>query len=283
MAELTSSAPAGRSGAAPEPSTRSRLRAGLGGKRGAMLISALAVGITIAAWQFGSWNYNPQLLPGPAKVARGTGELSDSGLLWDSIAVSLERVFKGWLLGSGIAIPLGLLAGVSRFARAVLDPFIHFFRFVPALALTSLFILWFGIGETSKVNLVAYAALFVVLITTATGASSVHPDKVNSAQTLGANRRDVFFRVALPATFPSIFVGMRLALANAFLVIVAAEAIAAQEGIGFLIWNSRTFFRTDYMFVGIFCFGVLGFVCDRLWKLLGNTLLSRYLTGVGSY
>ncbi len=279
MAELTDSA----TGAAPEPASGDGRRAGLGGRRGQILISALALAVTIVAWQFGSWNYNPQLLPGPAKVAQGTGELSDSGLLWDSIAISLERVFKGWLLGSGIAIPLGLLAGVSRYARAALDPFIHFFRFVPALALTSLFILWFGIGETAKVNLVAYAALFVVLITTATGASSVHPDKVNSAQTLGANRRDVFLRVALPATFPSIFVGMRLALANAFLVIVAAEAIAAQEGIGFLIWNSRTFFRTDFMFVGIFCFGVLGFTCDRLWKLLGNTVLSRYLTGVGSY
>ena len=283
MAELTDSAAGPAPGAPPEPASGGGWRAGLSGRRGQLLISALAMGVTIVAWQFGSWNYNPQLLPGPAKVAQGTGELSSSGLLWDSIAISLERVFKGWLLGSGIAIPLGLLAGVSRFARAALDPFIHFFRFVPALALTSLFILWFGIGETSKVNLVAYAALFVVLITTATGASSVHPDKVNSAQTLGANRRDVFFRVALPATFPSIFVGMRLALANAFLVIVAAEAIAAQEGIGFLIWNSRTFFRTDFMFVGIFCFGVLGFTCDRLWKLLGNTVLRRYLTGVGSY
>lgn len=283
MAELTDSSAGAAPGTNPDPKNGGGLRAGLAGRRGAMLISTIAVGITVAAWQIGSLNYNPQLLPGPAKVAQGTGELSGSGLLWDSIAISLERVFKGWLLGSGIAIPLGLLAGVSRYARAALDPFIHFFRFVPALALTSLFILWFGIGETSKVNLVGYAALFVVLITTATGASGVHPDKVNSAQTLGANRRDVFFRVALPATFPSIFVGMRLALANAFLVIVAAEAIAAQEGIGFLIWNSRTFFRTDFMFVGIFCFGILGFTCDRLWKLLGNTLLRRYLTGVGSY
>jgi NitT/TauT family transport system permease protein len=76
---------------------------------------------------------------------------------------------------------------------------------------------------------------------------------------------------------------MRLALASAFLVIVAAEAIAAQEGIGFLIWNSRTFFRTDFMFVGILCFGILGFISDRLWKLLGQTFLSRYLTDLGDY
>ena len=283
MAELTDVPAGGAPGATPVPERGGILRAGLSGRRGQLLISALAVAITIVAWQIGSWNYNPQLLPAPGKVVQGANELSDSGLLWDSIAISLQRVFTGWLLGCGIAIPLGLLAGVSRYARSALDPFIHFFRFIPALALTSLFILWFGIDEPSKVNLVAYAALFEVLILTATGASSVNPDKVNSAQMLGAGRRDIFFRVALPATFPSIFVGMRLAMANAFLVIVAAEAIAAQSGIGFLIWNSRTFFRTDFMFVGIFCFGILGFICDRLWKLLGRTLLSRYLTGVGSY
>ncbi len=283
MAELTDVPAGGAPGATPVPERTGALRAGLSGRRGQMLISLLAVVITIGAWQIASGSYNPQLLPAPGKVVQGANELSDSGLLWDSIAISLQRVFIGWLLGCGIAIPLGLLAGVSRYARSALDPFIHFFRFIPALALTSLFILWFGIDEPSKVNLVAYAALFEVLILTATGASSVNPDKVNSAQMLGAGRGDIFFRVALPATFPSIFVGMRLAMANAFLVIVAAEAIAAQSGIGFLIWNSRTFFRTDFMFVGIFCFGILGFICDRLWKLLGNTVLRRYLTGVGSY
>jgi NitT/TauT family transport system permease protein len=210
-------------------------------------------------------------------------ELAESGLLWESILISLQRVFKGWLLGSAIAIPLGLLAGTSMLARGALDPFIHFFRFVPALALTSLFILWFGIGESSKVNLIAYAVTFLVLVTTAAGASSINPDKILGGRTLGANRFDLFFRIILPATFPSIFIGMRLALASAFLVIVAAEAIAAQEGIGFLIWNSRTFFRTDFMFVGILCFGILGFISDRLWKLLGQTFLSRYLTDLGDY
>lgn len=252
-------------------------------RRAALITSITTVLTTVVGWKLASSNYNAQLLPGPDKVARGARELALSGVLWDSILISLQRVLKGWLLGSVIAVPLGLLAGTSKLARAAIDPFIHFFRFVPALALTSLFILWFGIGEASKVNLIAYAAAFVVLVSTASGAASINPDKVLGAQTLGANRVDVFFRIVLPATFPSIFIGMRLALANAFLVIVAAEAIAAQEGIGFLIWNSRTFFRTDFMFVGIFCFGILGFAGDRLWKLLGRTFLSRYLTGLGNY
>jgi NitT/TauT family transport system permease protein len=252
-------------------------------KRSAVIASFLAVLLAVVVWQFLALNNNPQLIPGPAKVATGMIELAESGLLWESILISLQRVFKGWVLGSVIAIPLGLLAGTSILARGALDPFIHFFRFVPALALTSLFILWFGIGEASKVNLIAYAVTFLVLVSTAAGASSINPDKILGARTLGANRFDLFFRIILPATFPSIFIGMRLALASAFLVIVAAEAIAAQEGIGFLIWNSRTFFRTDYMFVGILCFGILGYISDRLWKLLGQTFLSRYLTGLGDY
>jgi NitT/TauT family transport system permease protein len=236
-------------------------------KRTSLIASFLAVLLAVVVWQFLALNNNPQLIPSPAKVASGMLELAESGLLWESI----------------LAIPLGLLAGTSMLARGALDPFIHFFRFVPALALTSLFILWFGIGESSKVNLIAYAVTFLVLVTTAAGASSINPDKILGARTLGANRFDLFFRIILPATFPSIFIGMRLALASAFLVIVAAEAIAAQEGIGFLIWNSRTFFRTDFMFVGILCFGILGFISDRLWKLLGQTFLSRYLTDLGDY
>lgn len=249
----------------------------------AAAVSAAAVAAVLLGWSIWSAGYDPLLLPSPGKVVGAAGELWRGDRLQADIWISLQRVFRGWVIGSVIAVPVGLLAGISKYARAAVDPFIHFFRFVPAIALTSLFILWFGIGEASKVNLIVYAVTFVVLVSTAAGASSVNPDKILGARTLGANRFDLFFRVILPGTFSSIFTGMRLALANAFLVIVAAEAIAAQEGIGFLIWNARTFFRTDFVFVGIFCFGVLGFVSDRLWKLLGRTLLARYLTGLGDY
>jgi ABC-type nitrate/sulfonate/bicarbonate transport system permease component len=244
--------------------------------------SLTAIAAAIALWQWAHVR-DPELFPGPVDVGRAAREMHDEGRLWPAIRVSLRRVFSGWLLGSLIAVPLGVLAGGSRIARAALDPFIHFFRFVPALALTSLFILWFGIGEASKVNLIAYATAFTVLITTASGASSINPDKINGARTLGANRIEMFFQVVLPATVPAIFTGMRLGLANAFLVIVAAEALATQNGIGFLIWNARTYFRTDYIFVGVLCFGLLGFTADRLWRLIGRTVLRRYLTAAGDY
>lgn len=251
--------------------------------RKTFLVSVAAVGAVVAIWHLVSVDMDPLLLPTPAMVVGAAGELWEQGRLQNDILISMQRVYGGWIIGSVIAVPIGLLAGTSKYARAAVDPFIHFFRFIPALALTSLFILWFGIGEAAKVNLVVYAVMFIVLVSTASGAASVSQDKLLGAQTMGANRFDLFFRITLPATFSSIFIGMRLALASAFLVIVAAEAIAAQEGIGFLIWNARTFFRTDFVFVGILLFGILGFLSDRLWKLLGRTVFSRYLTNLGDY
>jgi ABC-type nitrate/sulfonate/bicarbonate transport system permease component len=248
-----------------------------------ILISTAAVIAFVLAWQVISLGADKTLLPGPVDVFAAFVELGRTGVLWTHISASMTRVFLGWAIGCLVAIPLGLLAGTSRVARAAIDPFIHFFRFVPALALVSLFILWFGIGEQSKVNLVAYAVAFIVTVNTAAGAASVPEDKLNAAYCVGASRSAALRSVVLPATIPYIFTGMRLALANAFLVIVAAEALATQTGIGFLIWNARTFFRTDWVFVGIFCFGILGFAADRLWKQLGATVLQRYTRASGGY
>lgn len=245
--------------------------------------SLIAVVLFVAAWQVASSGMDAKLFPPPSQVAQTFWTLLSNGTLASAIWASLQRVLLGWIVGSAIAIPLGILAGTSRLARAIIDPFIHFFRFVPALALVSLFILWFGVGEASKVNLVAYAAAFIVMVTTASGAAAIPADKLNAARCLGASRLRLMLRVVVPATIPSIFTGMRLALANAFLVIVAAEALATQSGIGYMIWNARNFFRTDQIFVGILCFGILGFVGDRLWKWLGTTLMGRYLRASGGY
>lgn len=249
----------------------------------ASLYSIVTVVVFVLIWQLVASSTDPTLLPSPAGTWGAFIELVSNGTLASAIGISLYRVFVGWILGSVIAIPLGILAGTSRIARAIIDPFIHFFRFVPALALVSLFILWFGIGESSKINLIAYAVGFIVTVNTAAGAASVPADKINSVRCLGASPARAVWSVTIPASVPYIYTGMRLGLANAFLVLVAAEALATQNGIGFLIWNARTFFRTDYIFVGILCFGALGFIADRLWKLLGGTVMRRYLHGAGNY
>jgi NitT/TauT family transport system permease protein len=246
-------------------------------------ISLISVAAFIALWQIASQGADPSLFPGPVQVVSAIGDLARDGTLSNDIGITLQRVAVGWVLGCGIGVPLGILAGTSRIGRAVVDPFVHFFRFVPALALVSLFLLWFGVGEASKVNLVAYAAAFIATVNTAVGAAGVASDKVDAARCVGASRLDSLRAVIIPATIPHIFTGLRLALANAFLVIVAAEALATQDGIGYLIWDARTYFRTDYIFVGILCFGLLGFAVDRLWKLFGRCVLRRYLRTLGDY
>ena len=252
-------------------------------RRWLILVSIASISTFLAVWHLLSRNADPGLFPTPIATWDGAVELWREGMLWDSAWISVQRAMKGWLLGAAIGIPVGLAAGASPVFRAVVDPFIHFFRFVPALALISVFLLWFGIGESSKVNLVTYATAFVIIVSTAGGAAGVSTDKRDAARCLGASRSQVFLQVTIPATVPQIFLGMRLALANAFLVIVAAEALGTRSGLGFLIWNSRTYFRTDHIFVGIVCLGLLGFVFDRVWRIIGRTILLRFLRREGNY
>ncbi|HEY6492239.1 MAG TPA: ABC transporter permease [Trebonia sp.] len=246
-------------------------------------VSVLSVAGGILLWELGSRNANPTLLPTPSAVWEATVQAAGDGSLWSNIGISVRRVIEGWLLGSAIAIPLGVFAGTSFIGRSILDPYIHFFRAVPALALVSLFLLWFGIGEASKVYLIAWACIFTVVITTAEAASGVPSDKIDAARCFGASRSQTLWQVVVPATIPGIFTGMRLGLATAYLVVVAAEELAANSGIGWLVWNARTYFRTDQIFLGVFCFGILGFASDRLWRLLGRTVFSRFLRSKGSY
>lgn len=252
-------------------------------RRWSIGISFNTIIIFVIVWHLLARVSDPTLFPGPIMVWDAAVELWRKGELVDAISISFQRSMKGWLVGALIGVPVGLAAGASPVIRAMTDPFIHFFRFVPALALTSIFLLWFGIGEASKVYLVAYATAFVIMVTTASGASSVSRDKRDAARCLGASGFQVFTRVTIPSSVPSIFTGMRLALANSLLVIVAAEALGTRSGIGFLIWNSRTYFRTDYIFVGIVCLGTLGYLLDRTWKLIGNTILRRFLRRIGNY
>ncbi|MGI3164829.1 ABC transporter permease [Pseudooceanicola sp. 200-1SW] len=248
------------------------------------LLSALSVCIVLVLWQITSmWFIDDTFLPSPLATLAATWELLLNGTLISSILISMMRILGGWILGSAVAVPIGLLVGSSKATRAMVDPFIHFFRFVPAIALVTLFIVWFGVGEMSKILLIAYATGFIVTVNTASGVASISTDKINAAKCLGASATQVFWRCVIPASLPSIYVGMRLALASSFLVIVAAEMLAADSGLGYIIWTSRLYFQVDWMFSAIVVLGLLGFGTDRAWRLLGRTLLKRYLRSITAY
>ncbi|MXN19415.1 ABC transporter permease subunit [Pseudooceanicola sp. GBMRC 2024] len=248
------------------------------------VLSIASVAAVLLLWQAAStWLVDPMFLPTPVAVLAGGWQMLKDGTLLSSMGISLMRILCGWVLGSLIAVPLGLAVGVSRTARALIDPFIHFFRFVPAIALVTLFIVWFGVGEFSKIVLIAYATAFIVMVNTASGVSGISQDKLNAARCLGASPRQVFLRVTVPAALPSIYIGMRLALASSFLVIAAAEMLAANAGLGYIIWTARLYFQVDWMFAAIIVLGLLGFTADRLWRMIGRRWLAHFLRGVTGY
>lgn len=178
----------------------------------------------------------------------------------------MRRILIGFLAGSAIGIPLGLSIGSFRFIRYLLEPFTEFFRFIPATAMIAVAVIWFGIGEGSKIFPIIYTTVFIVTLNTAAGVGSIAPNKIRAARSLGASTRQVFLFVALPATAPFILRGMRLGMGNSFVTIVAAELIAANAGLGKMIWDARLYMLVDQIFVALLTLGLLGFITDRLFR-----------------
>ncbi len=147
---------------------------------------------------------------------------------------------------------------------------------MPAIGFLTLFLLWFGVGEQSKVALIFYATIFPVTINTIAGVRQVDPALIEASQTLGASRARIFLTVVVPAAVPNMFVGVRLGLSGAITAIVAAEMLAASSGLGYLIYTSRLYYHIDWIFVGIFTLGIIGFVADRILQWVGARLLARF-------
>jgi len=218
-------------------------------------------------WHVAStWLLSSVLFPPPWKVVLKAIELAQDGTLWEQASASLGRIAAGFAGGSLIGIPLGLAIGSFRFVRRLLEPYTEFLRFIPATALITVAVIWFGIGEGSKIFLIIYTTVFIVILNTAAGVSAVAPNKIRAARSLGASPAQVFFFVALPATVPYILTGMRLAMANSFVTIVAAELVAANNGLGRMIWDSRMYMLVDQIFVALLVLGLLGFTADRLFR-----------------
>jgi len=232
--------------------------------------------LVITIWQVGALIYGPDVIPGPLVTLQSAIELIADGSLLHYIGISFYRVFVGWMLGSLVAIPLGLLIGRVTIVRIFAEPFLNFIRFIPPIAFITLFLVWFGIGEQSKIALILYATLFIVIMNTLTGVLAVEEDKIRAARSLGASEWQILIHVIIPATVPYMFTGVRLAMGTSYMAIIGAEMIAANEGLGYLIWNSRLFFRTDWIFVGLISLGLIGFLTDRLVGLFGKKLLYRY-------
>ena len=244
------------------------------------LVYALSVAGGIGLWHLASLRYTPLFLPSPGETWTASGELWRDGTLVDSVVASGRRILIGWSLGLVVGIPIGVLMGRIRIVRRLLDPYIEFFRFIPPISFVTLAIIWLGIGETSKVVLIFYTSVFVVTINTIAGVLAVDDSKLRAAASLGAGRVQTLAFVVFPATIPYLVTAARLAMGNSFLTIVSAEIVAAEQGLGSLIWTARNYGRTEWVFVGIFVLGVMGFVFDRVIRVLAQRLLGRYAVAV---
>jgi ABC-type nitrate/sulfonate/bicarbonate transport system permease component len=237
----------------------------------------IGFGSLFAIWHIASvYLLNSVLFPPPTRVVAKAIELARDGTLWENASISLQRIALGFFFGTAVGIPLGLAIGSFGIVRRILEPYTEFLRFIPATALITVAVIWFGIGEGSKIFLIIYTTVFIVIINTAAGVSAVAPNKIRAARSLGANRAQVFLFVALPATVPFILTGMRLAMGNSFVTIIAAELVAANAGLGKMIWDARLYMLVDNIFVALLVLGLLGFAADRLFRWAIYAFAGRY-------
>lgn len=252
--------------AAPGPGLAKRLI-------GSTLFITLLVVIAFIGvwWLVAAYVINdPVLLPSPSGVATRFGQLIRTSAYWQDVKASTERAVLGWGVGVAAGVLVGSLMGMFRAVRLVLDPFIEFGRPIPPLAFAPLLIVWFGIGELSK-DVVVFLGVFpIVVIATTSAVAGVDQDWKRAALTLGASRPYLLRRVILPAVMPEVITAMRLASGLAWGALVAAEMIASNNGLGFMILQASQFVDTPRIVVGIVTIGCLAFTSDRLLRMLNS-------------
>jgi NitT/TauT family transport system permease protein len=251
-----------------------------------LVVPALA----IATWQLASelgW-VNPQILPSPLAVLKKWIEYllplqpySDGNwLLWalsgelihDAMG-SLYRVVVGFVIGAGLALPIGLSMGANARVYAWLNPLVQLLRPIPPIAYIPLSILWFGLGNPPAVFLIALGAFFPVLMNTIAGVRQVDGIYLRAARNLGASGSTMFLRVILPAAVPYILSGVRIGIGTAFIVVIVSEMIAVNNGLGFRILEAREYFWSDKIIAGMISIGLIGLAIDVAMNRLNNHLL----------
>jgi len=224
----------------------------------------------VVAWQVASsagW-LSARVLPAPLDVLRSAWELTLSGELREHLKISAGRALLGLVIGGGAGLLLGLLTGSVRFLETLLDSTVQMVRNVPALALIPLVILWFGIEETAKIFLISVSVFFPIYLNTFHGIRNVDPQLVEMGRSYGLTRWQLYREVILPGAMSSILVGLRFSLGLMWVILIVAETISAQSGIGYLTMNAREFLRTDVVLVGILLYALLGKLADVFARAL---------------
>ena len=243
------------------------------------VISTLTVGAIIGAWSLASAYalVSPVFLPSPRQVAVALYNLVVTGFvdatLAEHVGASLTRIFGALIASIVIGVPAGIAIGTNRVGRGILDPIVEFLRPLPPLAYLPLVIIWVGIGEASKITVIALSMLPSIILSTSAGVRAVSKDHVNAARSLGASKGRVLSEVVLPSAVPSILTGIRIALGAGWTTLVAAELVAATSGIGFMIQSAAQFLVTDIVIAGIIVIALIAIVLEYIARLIERRLM----------
>jgi taurine transport system permease protein len=244
------------------------------GEGSTILPSIVTIVALLALWWLVTWLglIKPLFLPRPQAIwfafQQSVAGIIDNNTLWVHIGWSLMRVMSAFALAVAIGIPVGLAMGVSRVARGLFDPVIEFYRPLPPLAYLPLMIIWFGIGEESKILLIFLACFAPVALAARAGVRSVNPEQLNAARSMGASRIQILLYVVLPTALPEILVGLRIGMGVGWTTLVAAEMVAANAGLGQMVLNASNFLRTDVVIMGIIVIGFFAFLFEMAMRRL---------------
>lgn len=231
--------------------------------------------LILGSWQIASsvgW-INARILPAPTAVVGALVELIQSGKLWEHFSISLQRAGSGVLIGAGLGFGLGIFTGVQRWGYILLDSTFQMIRTIPSLALIPLVILWFGVGESGKIFLIALATFFPVYINTQLGVRSIDGKLLEMGRVYGLNPWQSFRHIVLPGALPNVLLGLRYALGISWLALVVGESFGARSGIGYLAMDAREFFRTDVIVLAILIYAAIGKAADSIVGFLELRLL----------
>jgi len=233
---------------------------------------SLLVGLLVL-WQLAALRGLPDYLLSPLQILRHFAEALATRELYEHAAASLLRALPGFALGAALGIALGLAAGIAKSFEQMLSPLVFLTYPVPKIVMLPLFMIWFGIGDISKILIIALACFYPTFINAYYGARATPRILVWSARNMGASGAQIFRRVVLPAALPLIFAGLRVALALSFIVMFATEMINARSGLGHLIREAENGLRFDLMYVSLLAIAILGYAGDRLLGLARRWLL----------
>lgn len=252
---------------------------GAPGEGASGMISLATATVLIALWFLvteSGW-VKPLFLPSPLavweKFMLALTEGVSNSTLWQHTLASIGRVFGAFALALVTAVPIGVLMGVNRFVRGLFDPIIEFYRPLPPLAYLPLVIIWLGIGEFPKVFLIFLAIFAPMAIAARAGVRSVSTEQIHAAYAMGATRGQVISQVIMKAALPEIFTGMRIGIGVGWTTLVAAEMVAANRGLGFMVLNAAENLESDTVIMGIFIIGIFAFAFDLLIRYLEKVLI----------